>query len=820
VTTRTRRFVPLGFILSAVLIACSSASSDSEGAGGSAGGALGVGGTTSSGGAGGTAGIGGTASSGGLSSGGAGSGGDASGGVGAGEATGGVGTGGAPTGGAATGGTGGEGDGGTGTGSTAGTGTGGGASTGPYTWKTVTLGGGGFVSAVIASLAEQNLFFARTDVGGLFRWNEGTSSWVALTDWVSEDQTGYLGVDSVALDPEDAGRVYALVGIDYFNGGKTAILRSTDKGNTFTVTEVTSQFKTHGNGMGRQNGERLAVDPNLSSTLLCGSRRNGLFKSTDYGASWSAVSSFPVTTTSNDNGISFVMFDKASSSVGSATQRIFVGVSRLGAANVYMSNNGGSTWAEVPNAPATTQMPQRAALASSGMLYVTYANGAGPTGNGGTEPMNAGSIWKYDTVGGGWTNITPAGVTPPFSGISVDASDANHLVATTINTYWQQPWGWGDHIYVSTNGGSSWTDIVGADKPTMDVNGMPWIEGHAIHWAGTATFDPNNSNRVFVTSGNGIFATSNLNASTSTWKFMSKGLEETVPLEAVSLPGKGFATVIGDYDGFVTTNLDVSPAGVHAPSMGTTGALALAGATPSTMVRLGSSMYKTTDYGTSWTQVPLTGGGSRGTVALSANGSVILWTPESSTTTYRTANDGSMWTTVTGLSINAPVIGDSVNSNKFYAYNPNGGAFYLSTDGGSSFSQVSTPGGGGAWKLRAVPGVEGDIWIALRGNGLTRSTDSGSTFTTLTGVQRADAVGFGKADAGKTFPTVFIWGVADNGPVGIYRSTDAGATWLRINDDQHQYGGPGNGQFIVGDMNVFGRVYMSTAGRGTVYGEP
>ncbi len=782
------RFLTLGFfVFSSALVSCSSTSPDSEGTGSSTGGALGVGGTDSVGGDGGT----GTAGTGGFAAGGMGSGG----------------TGTAGTGGFATGG---MGSGGTGTGD------------GPYKWSTVTLGGGGFVSAVIASLAEQNLFFARTDVGGLFRWNEGTSSWIPLTDWVSEDQVGFLGVESVALDPQDAGRVYALVGTDYFNGGKTAILRSTDKGDSFTITDVTSQFKAHGNGMGRQNGERLAVDPNLGSTLLCGSRRNGLFKSTDYGASWSAVSSFPVTTTSNDNGISLVVFDKASSSEGSATQRIFVGVSRLGAPNLYMSTNGGSTWGEVPNAPATTQMPQRAALASNGMLYVTYANGAGPHGNdSGTEPVDTGSIWKYDTAKGEWTNVTPTGVGAGFSGISVDAANADHLVATTINMYQATPWGWGDHIYVSTNGGSSWTDIVGADKPNMDANGMPWIENHSIHWAGTATFDPNNSNRVFVTSGNGIFATSNLNASKSTWKFMTKGLEETVALEAVSIPGYGFANVMGDYDGFVTTDLEVSPpTGRHNPSIGTTGAMALAGATPNTMVRLGDAMYKTTDYGASWTQVPLTGAGSRGTVALSADGSVILWTPNSSTTTYRTANDGAMWTPVTGLGINAPVIGDSVDSNKFYAYNPSGGAFYLSNDGGASFSQVSTPGGGGFWKLRAVPGVEGDIWIPLRNNGLTRTVDSGSTFTTVTSVQRADAVGFGKADAGETFPTVFIWGVADNGPVGIYRSTDAGATWMRVNDDMHQYGGPGNGQFIVGDMNVFGRVYMSTVGRGIVYGEP
>ncbi|HON12049.1 MAG TPA: T9SS type A sorting domain-containing protein, partial [Chitinispirillaceae bacterium] len=34
------------------------------------------------------------------------------------------------------------------------------------------------------------------------------------------------------------------------------------------------------------------------------------------------------------------------------------------------------------------------------------------------------------------------------------------------------------------------------------------------------------------------------------------------------------------------------------------------------------------------------------------------------------------------------------------------------------------------------------------------------------------------------------------------------------------FGGPGNGNFVVGDFNVYGRVYMSTVGRGLIYGEP
>jgi hypothetical protein len=54
----------------------------------------------------------------------------------------------------------------------------------------------------------------------------------------------------------------------------------------------------------------------------------------------------------------------------------------------------------------------------------------------------------------------------------------------------------------------------------------------------------------------------------------------------------------------------------------------------------------------------------------------------------------------------------------------------------------------------------------------------------------------------------------------VYRSTDAGASWVRVNSASSQFGGPGNGQFVMGDMNTEGVVYMSTVGRGLVYGAP
>ncbi len=124
----------------------------------------------------------------------------------------------------------------------------------------------------------------------------------------------------------------------------------------------------------------------------------------------------------------------------------------------------------------------------------------------------------------------------------MDLANPDRLLVSTVNTYASQDGGWGDQILQSTNGGSSWT----SQTIRRDVNGVPWIDGNAIHWAGSLEFDPFNTNCAFVTSGNGIFMTENVNASPTVWKFLTKGLEETVPLDAVSIPGTSLISVIGE----------------------------------------------------------------------------------------------------------------------------------------------------------------------------------------------------------------------------------------------------------------------------------
>lgn len=694
-----------------------------------------------------------------------------------------------------------------------------GANAETYRWDNVAMGSGGFVSGVVPSKLERGVIYARTDVGGSYRWDAHNERWVALTDWISESDTGLMGVESIAVDPRNPGTVYMLAGTSYFSNGKTVIMRSTDYGQHFDLVDVTAQFKAHGNGMGRSNGERLQVDPGSSNVLFVGTRDNGLFKSVDSGATWTHVNGLNVASTPNGNGISFVLLDPTSVSGGTA-KRIVVGVSRYGSVgpNLYMSKDGGITFAPVAGAPANL-MPQRAALTNKGRLYLTYANGAGPHGQSDSEPMTTGQVWEYNMVGGAWTNITPAGMTNAFAGISVDPGNPKHLIASTTNMYWLQhrnPDGYGDHIFTSYDAGRSWVDLMQRGME-IDPNGIDWVKESSIHWAGDVEFDPFDSKTAWVISGNGVFRTTDLDATTSVWKFDVKGMEETGSFAAEAIPGGPFVSVIGDYDGF--TQPDPSQYALrHSPGVGTTTGLAVAPKATHVMARVGSNaMYISTNTGASWQKAP-TMNGKFGNLALSADGAVLLHSPDGSTITYRSTDFGANWTPVAGLSVkDAYPVADRVNPAKFYVYDIGMGKMLVSTDGGVSFNATATLPAGGNSLVRATPGIEGDVWACVGSKGISHSTDSGATFTSVGGIGSCGTMGLGKEAPGASYPTLYMWGMVGTSR-GLLRSIDMGAHWDRVNDDAHQYGGT-LGRWVTGDMNTYGLVYMSTNGRGIAYGK-
>jgi len=746
-----------------------------------------------------------------------------------------------------------------------------------FTWGTVTMGGGGFVSAIITSKAEKNLIYARTDVGGAYRWNEAAKSWIPLTDWLDANNNGLYGIEALATDPSNPSRLYMLAGTEYWNDGKTMFMRSDDYGATFDTINVTAQFTAHGNGYGRQTGERLAVDPNSGDILFCGTRKHGLWKSTNRGVSWSKVTG--ITAPANNEGICFVLFDKSRTG-GGVTKRMYVGLSVL-ENNLYVTDDGGATWSLIVLPELSKKvMPQRAVLAPGGrFLYVTTGNGAGPGFGNGTT-ISRGALLRYDTGDKSWKNISPENwIDDPedpehpgqtlwdahfggYGGISMDAADSNHIVVSSINAWKPQRWnnsekaGWGDKVFATTDGGTSWTSVFGdkaddeirsipADAPVavLDKNGYNWIEGESMHWAGSIEFDPFDPKRVFVTSGNGIFMADDFTPGKRfTFKFTVNDLEETVPEDLVSIPGGPLITVIGDYDGFVHDNIRQPVAkSRHQPQIGSTTGIDYAAKNPGVVVRVGGNdkaetdaeyvfpLYYSTDTGSTWTKFathPSPGQNYKGKIAVSNDGKVVLWNPDGKNELLRTDDWGKTWTTCNGISAQKCFpTADPANPDVFYAF---GSGVWRSTDKGKSFAKVGGETFSWTTDMQVTPGREGHVWVAgyawdgVNGGFLARSTDGGKNFVNVDSdadaaytqkIQHCEAIGFGKEAPGATYPAIYIFGTIA-GVKGIWQSVDEAKSWKRIDDEKHQFGALSNGNFVRGDANLFGVVYRSTAGRG------
>ncbi|MER5471915.1 cellulose binding domain-containing protein [Streptomyces sp. NPDC002685] len=722
-----------------------------------------------------------------------------------------------------------------------------------YTWKNARVDGGGFVPGIVFNRSEKNLAYARTDIGGAYRWVQSSKTWTPLLDSVGWNEWGHTGVVSLASDSVDPNKVYAAVGTYTNSWDPTdgAVLRSADRGASWQKADL--PFKLGGNMPGRGMGERLAIDPHKNSVLYLGAPSGkGLWRSTDSGASWSQVTGFPnvgnyvqdATDTSgyaSDNqGIVWVTFDESTGTSGSATQTIYVGVADKDNA-VYRSTDGGASWSRLAGQP-TGYLAHKGVLdATNGYLYLAYSDKGGPYDGG------KGQLWRYATRTGTWTNISPVAEADTyygFSGLSVDRQHPGTVMATAYSSWWPDT-----QIFRSTDSGGSWTkawDYTSypnrSNRYTMDVSSVPWLTFGAnpsppeqtpkLGWMTEGLeIDPFDSARMMYGTGATVYGTENLtNWDTGTQftvKPMVQGLEETAVNDLASPPsGAPLLSALGDIGGFRHTDLTKVPSMMYtSPNLTTTTSLDYAEANPNTVVRVGNldsgpHIGFSTDNGANWfagsDPSGVTGGG---TVAAASDGSRFVWSPAGTGVQY-TTGFGTSWSASSGIPSGAVVESDRVDPKTFYGFKS--GKFYVSSDGGANFTASSAGNlpSGDSVRFKALPGTKGDVWLAGGASdgayGLWHSTDGGANFTKLSNVEQADTIGFGKAATGAAYQTLYT-SAKIGGVRGIFRSTDKGATWTRINDDAHQWGW--TGAAITGDPRIYGRVYVTTNGRGIVYGD-
>lgn len=679
----------------------------------------------------------------------------------------------------------------------------------PYRWRNVEITGGGFVTGIISHPGEPNLRYARTDVGGAYRWSEQQTRWVAITDWISQKDWTLAGIESLALDPTNPDRVYMAAG-SYTNdwSGNGAILRSEDRGKTWQRTPM--PFKFGGNEPGRSNGERLAVDPRSPQTLYLGTRRNGLWKSSDRGANWELLKSFPDPGETHGAGIVGVTFSPESGDV-------WVAVSNVENA-IWRSADAGASWSSVPGQPKG-QVPHQARFGPDGSLYVTYSNIAGP------NDITDGSVWKFQPREGTWKEISPLRPSTDdrfgYSGLGIDAKKPGVLLVSTICR-----WARHDDLFRSIDGGITWTQI--GPKANHDEGnaaflrwGRPKVD--LGHWIGDVEIDPFASNKAWYITGMTIWGTENLTDADSgkgtNWKMMAQGVEETVINELASpASGAPLLSAMWDIGGFRHENLTVSPvSGFYQPFHGHNTGLDYAELKPDIVVRVfskGGAWSK--DNARTWVDFPAPEGtAGNGSVAVSADGASWVWSPDRSTP-HVSLDAGKSWTPCDGLSAGVVVRSERVLPQYFYGFNRSTGQIFRSSDGGSKFVPVGeAPARDG--EVKAMPGRRGHLWW-ISHNGLFRSVNGGKSWARASGnlINEGRRIAFGRPVKTGAYPTLYLAGTV-SGVSGLFRSVDEAGAWVRIHEESQQFHSV---RALAGDSRIFGRVYVGTSGRGIYYGEP
>jgi photosystem II stability/assembly factor-like uncharacterized protein len=188
---------------------------------------------------------------------------------------------------------------------------------------------------------------------------------------------------------------------------------------------------------------------------------------------------------------------------------------------VFKSSDGGETWAIKNNGlPAKEPFAWRLAQDRQGVLYLVVAR---RSENGSIGNEGDGGLYRSEDGAGTWQKVSlPEGVNGP-NGIAIDPSDPRRLYLAAWRRNNGQPTA-GGGIFLSTDGGASWHNILSADQHVYDVTvdtrnasvlyacgfessawrstdrGESWhrIRGYNFKWGHRVIPDPVNPDRIYV----------------------------------------------------------------------------------------------------------------------------------------------------------------------------------------------------------------------------------------------------------------------------------------------------------------------------------
>jgi xyloglucan-specific exo-beta-1,4-glucanase len=764
-------------------------------------------------------------------------------------------------------------------------------------WKNISSKGMGYVDGLIIHPLS-NTKYVRTDVGGIFKFNNTSQDWINLTDTLqSLNRSGLNSVETFAVDFNTTGStqiLYALCG----NGNKSFMLKSLNNGQSWTINQGwQDSIKVYGNSAWRCAGERLAIDPNNSNIIYCGTRLNGLFKTDNAAQQWNKVNTFTAKGgkggLETNGGISFVVFDpSATTTINSQTvsKNIYIGLIDGG---IYRSDNGGNSWCYLANGFDTALYnPVRAVFNNNRLIVALMQDG---------DQYNDGEVWQFtpnnNNCSGTWANKTP-GLQNNFN-CPVWGKYMYNAIAVKQNSP--------NTIYMASRGGTPgkifYTNNFNAPFPNWKIIALEdstgylsclskykrsvfktppsWVNTQGFDWVGNIEFDKIDTNRLWISSGNGVMVAEDVNASPVIINSQNtmKGLEILCVNQMVSPPLPNTTPVVAgvmDILGMRFQNLNNGNLNKLDTTfeLGAGVSLAYSFQNPNTMALVGQDYFdpvninrkiKSNDGGITWQSFYTVANTCNdapygGNIAISAtNTNNMIWVPNFTSTKSGcpqaiknqpryTLDGGATWNFCNNINfptgnflftfdsrfaIGKSLESDKVNGNKFYYYAMQGTTFisqlWRTTNGGANW--VSMSNGimpiTGSGHLKANPFVEDDIWFSPFNNYILEN-DTNPDLRKL----------YHSSDGGTTWSAlssineVYAFGF---GMKAIGSNNAALIVYGKINNVESIYVSDDMGATfmdlgtnnipegiisnIEGDMKVNGRIYIATGCRGAWYGD-
>jgi hypothetical protein len=347
-----------------------------------------------------------------------------------------------------------------------------------------------------------------------------SSTWTLLTD---DPLINTTAIDTVTIDPSNHNTIYAGTGdlnFGSFSMGSQGIMKSTDGGATWKVLGANVFGAAYSEPVGNypqyQAVGKVRVDPNNSNNVAAGTK-TGVYLSHDGGNTWTQCPANAFSTQRQDiTGLEL-------SNLGGGVTRIVAAIGTRGFPTFIQYDLGQNGANGIYSATMTNSgCPTFSSIASNanGFVYGTaVANSPYTTG----ANMNAGSgtPCNYPISGGNSTYCGngPAGGATTNGGavnnlsridIAVAPSNPNVIYAQAASINFNAGGCGGANgcqlgVWVTTNGGTSWSFMQGSAGPSLPACGMG---DYNQNWydQGLAV-DPNNPDRVFIDTFDTWFAT-------------------------------------------------------------------------------------------------------------------------------------------------------------------------------------------------------------------------------------------------------------------------------------------------------------------------